>query len=262
VDVVVECHGLVRRYGSLTAVDGLNLAIRAGEFFALLGPNGAGKTTAMHVLSTLLPPSAGEVRVLGLDVVREASAVRRSVGVVFQDNALDERLSAWENLHMHTVLYNIPSRQRRERIHEALVWASLDHARDRVVRGFSGGMKRRLELARALLHEPKLLILDEPTLRLDPQGRRHLWERIEALRRAGMTVVMTTHYLHEAASCDRVAIMDRGRLVIVGEPQALVASTPGAHDLESVFLALTGRDLRDGDPLPPASQPNPLSDFS
>lgn len=250
----IDCFEMVARYGSLLAVDRLTLQVAVGEFFALLGPNGAGKTTALHLLSTLLPLQGGEARVLGYDVVRQSTAVRRGVGVVFQESALDERLSARENLDFHAVYFGVPRGQRRARVSQALAWASLEHAADRVVRGFSGGMKRRLELARALLHEPRLLLLDEPTLRLDPQGRRHLWERIEELRRQGLTVVMTTHHLHEAASCDRVAIMDRGRQVAIGSPAALVAQTPGASDLEGVLLALTGRDLRDGDtPLPVVS---------
>jgi ABC-2 type transport system ATP-binding protein len=246
----IDCSALDRRYGSVTAVDGVTFQVERGEFFALLGPNGAGKTTTVHMLTTLVTPSSGTARVLGHDVVREPEEVRRALGMVFQDPALDDRLTARENLAIHAVLYDVPRARRREAVERALAWATLEEAAERRVRTFSGGMKRRLELARALMHDPGILFLDEPTLGLDPQGRRHLWDRIEVLRRDGMTVLMTTHYLHEAASCDRVAIMDRGRIVALGRPADLVAATEGAHDLEAVFLALTGRALRDEEATP------------
>ena len=241
----VECTALVRRYGDVVAVDDVSFAVARGEFFALLGPNGAGKTTTVNVLTTLSSPTSGSARVLGHDVVERPQDVRRSLGMVFQDPALDDGLTARETLALHAVLYEVPRAERRDRIGRALAWATLEGAADRRVRTFSGGMKRRLELARALIHEPGVLLLDEPTLRLDPQGRRNLWDRIEDLRRDGMTVLMTTHYLHEAASCDRVGILDHGRLVALGAPGDLIASMPGADDLEAVFLALTGRALSD-----------------
>jgi ABC-2 type transport system ATP-binding protein len=178
--------------------------------------------------------------------------VRRSLGMVFQDPALDDRLTARENLEIHAVLYGVPRQQRRAKVDQALAWATLEEAAQRRVRTFSGGMKRRLELARALMHAPGVLFLDEPTLGLDPQGRRHLWDRLESLRRDGMTVLMTTHYLHEAASCDRVGIIDRGKLVALGRPADLIAATEGAADLEAVFLSLTGRALRDEEASPRA----------
>jgi len=248
----IACHSLGRRYGDVAAVDDLSFDVGRGEFFALLGPNGAGKTSTVHMLTTLTTPTSGTARVMGYDVVSQAQDVRRSLGLVFQDPALDDRLSARENLEIHAVLYDVPRRERRERVAHALAWATLEEAADRRVRTFSGGMKRRLELARALMHGPGVLFLDEPTLGLDPQGRRHLWDRIEALRRDGMTVLMTTHYLQEAASCDRVGIIDRGRLVALGAPGDLVAQTEGAADLEAVFLALTGRALRDEEASPRA----------
>jgi ABC-2 type transport system ATP-binding protein len=244
-DPAIECVALVRRFGDVVAVDGVTFTVARGEFFALLGPNGAGKTTTVNVLTTLSAPSSGAARVLGYDVVDRPQDVRRSLGMVFQDPALDDSLTARETLALHAVLYDVPRSLRRDRIGRALSWATLEGAADRRVRTFSGGMKRRLELARALVHEPGVLLLDEPTLRLDPQGRRNLWDRIEDLRRDGMTVLMTTHYLHEAASCDRVGILDHGRLVAIGAPGDLVAAMPGADDLEAVFLALTGRALSD-----------------
>lgn len=238
--------GLTKRFGTKVAVDALSLDVRRGELYALLGPNGAGKTTTIHMLTTLVRPSAGRASVMGYDVVREPQRVREVLGMVFQDPAVDERLTARENLELHAVLYGIPARERREAVEQALAWASLSEAGDRKVRGFSGGMKRRLELARALMHSPGVLFLDEPTLGLDPQGRRHLWERIDALRREGLTVLMTTHNLPEAEACDRVGIIDAGRLVEIGPPAELIARHAGeGGDLEDVFIALTGKQLRD-----------------
>ncbi len=243
----ISARGLGRRYGDVVAVESVTLDIAPGEFFALLGPNGAGKSTTLHMLTTLVRPSAGTATVMGFDVVRRAADVRRALGMVFQDPALDERLTARENLEIHAVLYGIRRRDRRGAIDHALEWAALADAGDRRVRSFSGGMKRRLELARALMHSPSVLFLDEPTIGLDPQGRRHLWERIAALREGGMTVLMTTHNLPEAEACDRVGIIDAGRLIAVGPPAELVRAN-GDHegaDLEDVFIALTGKQLRD-----------------
>lgn len=246
----IEARSLGRRYGDVAAVADVSFTVGRGEFFALLGPNGAGKTTTVHMLTTLVLPTSGAASVLGHDVLREPDAVRRALGMVFQDPALDDRLTARENLEIHAVLYGVPARERAERVERALEWATLRDAAQRRVRTFSGGMKRRLELARALMHDPGVLFLDEPTLGLDPQGRRHLWERLEALRRDGMTVLMTTHYLHEAEACDRVAIVDAGRIVALGAPADLVAGTAGARDLEDVFIALTGHQLRDEEATP------------
>lgn len=248
----MQTHELGRRYGDVVAVDSVSFSVAAGEFFALLGPNGAGKTTTLHMLTTLVIPSSGRASVLGHDVVKEPAAVRRGLGMVFQDPALDDRLTAWENLEIHAVIYGVPRRDRRAAIGRALEWAALTEVGKRRVREFSGGMKRRLELARALMHGPRILFLDEPTLGLDPQGRRHLWERIDALRQEGMTVLMTTHNLPEAEACDRVGIIDHGNLVTIGAPGELIAEHAAAlgkpvedADLEDVFIALTGRQLRD-----------------
>lgn len=243
----VLTRALGRRYGDVIAVADVSFSIAPGEFFALLGPNGAGKTTTLHMLSTLVIPSTGEASVMGFDVVKQAQEVRRHLGMVFQDPALDDRLTARENLEIHAVLYGVRRSDKREAIHRALGWASLAEHSDRRVRSFSGGMKRRLELARALMHTPRVLFLDEPTIGLDPQGRRHLWERIAALREQGMTVLMTTHNLPEAEACDRVGIMDDGKLVAIGAPRDLIREHGGKleADLEDVFIALTGKQLRD-----------------
>jgi ABC-2 type transport system ATP-binding protein len=225
----------------------VTFTVERGEFFALLGPNGAGKTTTLHMLTTLIPPTSGRAEVMGFDVVKQAKRVRSTLGMVFQDPALDERLTAAENLEIHAVLYGVPRRERRASIASALEWAQLSQVGRRRVRTFSGGMKRRLELARALMHGPSVLFLDEPTLGLDPQGRRNLWERISALREQGMTVLMTTHNLPEAEACDRVGIIDHGKLVAIGTPAALIAEHAGYEgaDLEDVFITLTGHQLRD-----------------
>lgn len=241
----VDSVGLTFRYRDVTALDEFTLSVKAGEFFALLGPNGAGKTTFLSILMTLFAPVSGQVSVMGHDVVREAAAVRRQLGVVFQDPALDERLTAYENLEIHAVLYNLPKAERAAAVNRALAWASLEQSSRRLVRTFSGGMKRRLELARALMHGPRLLLLDEPTLGLDPQGRLDLWDRIATLREGGMAVLMTTHNLNEAEGCDRVGILERGKLIAVGTPQELISSHSPGGNLEDVFIALTGRRLRD-----------------
>ncbi len=243
----IACTDLSRSFGDVVAVDGVDLSIAAGEFFALLGPNGAGKSTTVHMLTTVLDPTRGSASVFGFDVVREAHEVRARMGMVFQEPALDERLTARENLQVHAVLYGVPRGRVRERVRSALAWASLEGEAERLVRTFSGGMKRRLELGRALMHEPEVLFLDEPTVGLDPQARRHLWESIRALRGEGLSVFMTTHHLEEAEACDRVAIMDGGRVLALGSPAELKArlGSGSGVSLEDVFLDLTGRALRD-----------------
>jgi ABC-2 type transport system ATP-binding protein len=244
----VDIAGVSYRYGDFTAVDDVSLSIEPGEFFALLGPNGAGKTTLLNMLMTVAPPTAGHISIMGYDVVTQTRDVRRALGVVFQDHALDERLTARENLEIHAVLYALPKNERAAAIQQALTWAALDTVEKRRVRTFSGGMKRRLELARTLMHGPRVLLLDEPTLGLDPQGRRHLWERIATLREQGMTVLMTTHNLSEAEACDRVGIIEAGKLVAIGTPKELIAGHTDGREtatLEDVFIALTGRQLFD-----------------
>lgn len=243
----ISCHDLSRRFAEVTAVSGVSFNVEEGEFFAFLGPNGAGKTTTLHMLTTLLRPSAGRAEVMGFDVVKNAQEVRARLGMVFQEPALDDRLTARENLEIHAALYGTPWSRVREEVERALTWASLSDMARRPVRSFSGGMKRRLELCRALMHEPAVLFLDEPTLGLDPQGRRHLWERIDDLRERGLTVLMTTHNLEDAERCNRVGIIDHGELIALGTPPDLKQEVVGHGDcsLEDVFLELTGRQLRE-----------------
>jgi ABC-2 type transport system ATP-binding protein len=219
---VIEVHGLVKKFGPLTAVDGVSFTVGEGEIFGFLGPNGAGKTTTINMLCTLLRPTAGRAQVAGHDVVRESHAVRRAIGLVFQEPSLDDRLTAWENLLLHAVLYDVPGRERAGRMREALSVVELYERRDDPVKTFSGGMKRRLEIARGLIHHPRVLFLDEPTLGLDPQTRHRLWDYILALReRQGVTVFLTTHYMDEAEHADRIAIMDHGQIVALDTPERL-----------------------------------------
>lgn len=248
----LECSGLTRRYGDVVAVRDVSFVVRPGELFGLLGPNGAGKTTTLHMLTTMLRPTEGTARVAGCDVVRDASRVRDLIGVVFQEPALDDRLTARENLELHAVLYRIRPRWIEPLVRQALEWAELSDRANRPVRTFSGGMKRRLELARALLHRPRVLFLDEPTAGLDPQGRRQLWDRVATLRREGLTAFVTTHNMQEAEGCDRVAIIDRGRLLVAGSPADVRMQVAGRADatLEDVFLQLTGRALREEEATP------------
>lgn len=219
--VVVE--GLVKKYGDLEAVRGIDFRIRKGEVFGLLGPNGAGKTTTIHVISTLLKPTSGRVLVAGHDVVREAPEVRKKIGIVFQDPSLDTALTAYENMYIHGLLYGLGGDGLRERIRELLEFVELQEHAGRLVRNFSGGMRRRLEVARALLHSPELLILDEPTIGLDPHTRAKIWDYIrEVQRREGMTILLTTHYMDEAEElCDRIAIMDHGKIIAEGTAEEL-----------------------------------------
>ncbi|HEX6255554.1 MAG TPA: ATP-binding cassette domain-containing protein [Euzebyales bacterium] len=218
--IVVE--QLTRRFGDFVAVDGIDFAVGRGEVFGFLGPNGAGKTTTISMLTTLLRPTAGSARVSGHDVEHDDAAVRRSIGIVFQEPSLDERLSARENLEFHAVLYGMRREDRPGRIEEALRLVDLADRADGIVEKFSGGMRRRLEIARGLLHVPAVLFLDEPTLGLDPQSRRSVWQHIRALReQTGVTVFMTTHYMEEAEFCDRIAIIDHGEIVALDTPEGL-----------------------------------------
>ena len=225
---IIEVENLVRKYGDLTAVDNISFSVEEGEIFGFLGPNGAGKTTTISVLCTLLRPTSGRAWVNGHDVVREQAAVRRSIGLVFQDPSLDDRLTAQENLEFHAVLYDIPADVRAKRTEEVLRMVELYDRRNNLVRTFSGGMKRRLELARGLMHYPKVLFLDEPTLGLDPQTRSHIWEYILELReREGITIFLTTHYMEEAEHADRIAIIDYGRIVALDTPENLKSMVGG-----------------------------------
>ncbi len=220
--VAVEVHDLEKRYGDLEAVRGVSFSVRTGELFGFLGPNGAGKTTTIHMLCTLLEPSDGRATVAGHDVVHASSDVRRSIGLVFQDPTVDEYLTAEQNLRFHAEAYGMPRAEREPRMEELLRLVELWDRRKARVRTFSGGMKRRLEIARGLLHRPKVLFLDEPTLGLDPQTRRRVWEHVHELRRReALTIFLTTHYMDEAEHCDRIAIIDHGRIVALDTPAAL-----------------------------------------
>ena len=229
--------------GVRTAVKGLDLKVGTGEFFALLGPNGAGKTTTISILATILKPTSGSVRVDDLDVEKEPHLVRQKIGIIFQDPSLDDRLSALENMEFHGRLYGMSRNQRGERTETLLHMVDLWDRKDDLVRSFSGGMRRRLEIARGLMHYPRLLILDEPTIGLDPKTRRVIWEYVHQSRKKwGMTVFLTTHYLEEADSADRVGVMDEGSLVALDTPEKLkkmvgpeiVILQTDPHSLESV----------------------------
>ncbi len=220
---IIETHGITKRYGNLVAVDHIGLKIDEGEIFGLLGPNGAGKTTLISMLATLTPPTDGTASVNGFDIARQPGNVRKSIGMVFQTPSSDDLLTGRENLYLHSLLYGIPQGLRRQRINEALELVDLKAKENDRVRTYSGGMKRRLEIARGLIHRPKILYLDEPTLGLDPQTREHIWAYIERLStEEKVTILMTTHYMEEADSlCDRVAIVDHGKVIALDTPSAL-----------------------------------------
>ena len=243
---MIHVQGLVKTFGELRAVDGISFDVRAGEIFAFLGPNGAGKTTTIQMLTTLLRPTAGSITVDGLDPVIRPREVRRRFGIVFQDPSLDGDLTAYENMELHGVLYHVPRRDRVGRIQTLLTLFELWDRRNAKVKEYSGGMKRRLEIARGLLHTPKILFLDEPTLGLDPQTRNQLWTHVRHLNQSeGVTVFLTTHYMDEADRvAHRIAIIDHGRIVAQGSPQELKTQT-GTDSLEAAFLALTGSSIRD-----------------
>lgn len=220
--MTITAEKLSRSFGEIHAVRGIDLHVERGETFGFLGPNGAGKSTTMKMFSTLLSPTSGHAVINGYDVQRQASQVRRSIGIVFQDPTLDEYLTAEQNLYYHCMIYHTPPKTREARISDVLRLVGLEERRKDVVKTFSGGMKRRLEVARGLLHEPQTLFLDEPTVGLDPQTRRSVWEHVLKLREStGLTIFMTTHYMEEAEYCDRIAIMDHGQIVAVDTPDAL-----------------------------------------
>jgi ABC-2 type transport system ATP-binding protein len=224
----VEVKGLRKSYGDIEAVRGIDLTVEQGEIFGFLGPNGAGKTTTISILCTLVRKGAGRAEVAGIEVDEDPSEVRRRIGLVFQDPSLDDQLTARENLELHGQIYGVPAALRKQRIVELLEVVELTDRAGSQVRTFSGGMKRRLEIARGVLHHPQVLFLDEPTLGLDPQTRKHIWEYLHALRkREGITLFMTTHYMDEAEFCDRIAIIDRGEIVALGTPDQLKGKVGG-----------------------------------
>jgi len=243
---IIEVKNLTKKFGDFKAVDDISFAVEAGEIFAFLGPNGAGKTTSIRILTTTLKRTSGQVLVDGKDPQKDADGVRRTCGIVFQDPSLDDELTAWENMEFHGVLFGVPKKLRRERIEQMLKYVELWDRQDDLVKNFSGGMKRRLEIARGLLHHPKVLFLDEPTLGLDPQTRNYIWSYIKKLNQEeGITIFFTTHYMEEAErSASRIAIIDHGRIVAQGSPDQLKERT-GTTSLEDAFLALTGKAIRE-----------------
>ncbi|NUS03762.1 MAG: ATP-binding cassette domain-containing protein, partial [Nonomuraea sp.] len=224
-DPAVAVHGLRKTYGKVEAVKGVDFEVRPGEVFGFLGPNGAGKTTTISMLCTLVNPTGGRAEVAGHDVVRARDEVRRNIGLVFQDPTLDGYLSAEQNLRFHAELYGVPKSLVGDRIRQVMEMVALWDRKDAKVNTFSGGMKRRLEIARGLLHSPRVLFLDEPTVGLDPQTRAAIWGYINQLRLLeDITIFMTTHYMDEAEYCDRIAIIDHGEIVVIDSPEALKAS--------------------------------------
>jgi ABC-2 type transport system ATP-binding protein len=240
----VECRDLVYAFGDVRAVNEVSFRVEAGGVFGLLGPNGAGKTTTIRMLTTLLRPVAGTAEVFGLDTHRSRMRVRRMLGYVPQQLSIDGQLTGYENVWLFTRLYDVPRRERRSRAEAALAEMGLADVADRIAGTYSGGMIRRLELAQALVNRPRLLVLDEPTIGLDPMARRSVWRRVEQLRvETGMTVLLTTHYMEEAdALCDRVALMHRGRIRAMGAPSELKGQLGPDASLDDVFEALTGED--------------------
>jgi ABC-2 type transport system ATP-binding protein len=226
---IIEVKDLTKRFGSLVAVDALSFMVERGEVFGLLGPNGAGKTTTLSMLSTILKITSGTAIVNGFDVAKQPSEVRRSIGIVFQEPSIDDRLTGRENLEMHANLYAVPGTEKEERIREVLKLVELEGRADSLMRTYSGGMRRRLEIARGLIHHPKVLFLDEPTLGLDPQTRDHIWNYImELSKRENITMVLTTHYMEEADKlCDRIAIVDYGKIIALDEPKRLKEGLEG-----------------------------------
>lgn len=242
---IIEVKNLTKKFGDFMAVDNISFAVEKGEIFAFLGPNGAGKTTTIKMLTTLLEPTKGSVSVNDFDLKNERNEVRHSFGIVFQDPSLDDDLTAYENMDFHGVLYGENKINRVKRIGELLKLVDLSDRKDDLVKTFSGGMKRRLEIARSLIHTPKIIFLDEPTVGLDPQTRNHIWSYVVDLsKKEGVTVFLTTHYMEEAEKmADRVVVIDHGKIIGSGTPQELKKST-STNSLEEAFLKLTGNAIR------------------
>jgi len=243
---IIEVKNLTKQFGDFKAVEDVSFNVAEGEIFAFLGPNGAGKSTTIKILTTLLSSTSGEIKLNGYNPIKNPDAVRHSFGIVFQDPSLDDELTAYENMEFHGVLYGIPGKLRKERIEHLLNFVELWDRRNNLVKEFSGGMKRRLEIARGLLHHPKIFFLDEPTLGLDPQTRKHMWDYLKELNRTEkITVFFTTHYIEEAENiAQRVAIIDHGKIVALGTPQELKEKN-NSNSLEEAFLSLTGKTIRD-----------------
>ena len=238
--LAIDVRNIVKKFGDFTAVKGISFGVEAGEIFGLLGPNGAGKSTLIRMLTTLLPPTAGTAVINGFDVVKQADGVRHSIGVIPQAMTSDLELSVEENLIIFAKLYGVPREKRKRLIDELLDAVELTQWRDKQVRNLSGGMRRRVEIARGLVHEPKIFFLDEPTTGLDPVSRVHVWEMLQRIKaERDLTVLITTHYMDEADKlCDRIAIVDHGELKALDSPMKLKASVPGKNVLEASFSSM------------------------
>jgi len=243
---VIEVKNLCKDYGKFTAVSDVSFSIQEGEIVGLLGPNGAGKTTTIKMLTTLIEQTSGKIMINGFDPAKDSDKVRASFGIVFQDPSLDEDLTAYENLDMHGMLYKVKLKDREERIRQLLEFVELWDRRDDLVKHFSGGMKRRLEIARGFLHHPKVLFLDEPTIGLDPQTRNHIWNYLKKMNKEeGTTVFLTTHYMEEADKVsDKIAVIDHGKIIAQGTSEDLKKQT-NTNSLEEAFLELTGKEIRE-----------------
>ena len=242
---MIEIKNVTKKYGKFTAVDNISLFVKKGEVFAFLGPNGAGKTTSIKMLTTLLNPTSGQIFLNGHNVTENPNETRKSFGIVFQDPSLDNELTAFENMQFHAILYGLSRVVYKKRIEELLKLVELWDRRDSFVKTFSGGMKRRLEIARGLLHHPKVLFLDEPTIGLDPQTRNHIWNYIDNLnKKESVTIFFTTHHMEEVENiAQRVAIIDNGKIIMTGTIAEILQKT-GAKKLEEAFINLTGSEIR------------------
>lgn len=242
---IIEVNKLTKNFNGFRAVDKISFYVKQGEIFGFLGPNGAGKTTTINILTTLLTPTSGKAYINNCDLVKEKDKVRECLGIIFQDPTLDLELTAYENLYFHGILYSIEEKILENRIKEVLNIVDLFEKRDLLVKTFSGGMKRRLEIARGLIHHPKILFLDEPTLGLDPQTRKNIWDYIVKMqKKEKITIFLTTHYLAETELCDNIAIIDHGRIQEIGTPQKLKEKY-GKDTVEEIFLSITGNNVRD-----------------